>query len=47
METKGGSERLERIARRLGFDKWVVVEAQGNAGGLAMFWFGELDMVCL
>lgn len=31
METKRDSARMEKVARRLGYDKWEVDEAQGNA----------------
>lgn len=47
IETKGSSERLEKITRRLGFDKWKMEKPQGSALGLAMLWHGDFNMDCL
>lgn len=45
--TKENKERLERVAQNLGFSKVEIVEARGDAGGLALMWTGDVLMECL
>ncbi|XP_060969989.1 uncharacterized protein LOC115713780 [Cannabis sativa] len=37
-ETKSDKSKMQRVGRALGFEGMFIVEAQGSAGGLVMFW---------
>lgn len=43
-ETKCNKSDICRVQSRLRFDKSVCVEAHGRAGGLALFWTGEVEV---
>ncbi|KAF3440104.1 hypothetical protein FNV43_RR18382 [Rhamnella rubrinervis] len=47
METKCNRERVKIVGRKLGYEKEVIVEAKGAAGGLVFFWRGDLNVHCL
>lgn len=47
METKRGSDRLDKLAWRLGYEKMSMVEAQCCAGGIAILRLDELGIDCL
>ena len=44
-ETKNRKPVLDRIARGLRFDNSVVVEAMNRAGGMALFWTKETQIL--
>ena len=44
-ETKTRKPVLDRIARGLGFENTVVVEAMNKAGGMAMFWTKDTNIL--
>lgn len=43
-ETKGTVERIEKLAKRLDFECWEVVEARGRSRGLIWLWHKEVDI---
>lgn len=38
METKGNVCKIDKLGRKLSFEKWEVVEAIGFFGGMIMIW---------
>lgn len=42
-ETKGGMG-VDWVARKLGFEKWKRVEANGRSGGIIWLWKEEIDL---
>lgn len=45
METKGGRDKFSKMGQKLGFQNADFVEAKGAAGGLAIFWLNDTDLV--
>lgn len=45
METKGSKDKVERIYRRLGFANRLIVGASGIAGGLALLWHDDANLI--
>lgn len=44
-ETKSNQSEIRRVQDKLGFDKSLCVEARGRAGGLALFWVKEVEVM--
>ena len=43
-ETKNQKNAMEKIRKRINYEKCFVVDALGKAGGLTLFWNNELDV---
>lgn len=47
METKVEKSRMELVERSLNFKNSVIVDLNGLAGGLALFWSEEIELECI
>lgn len=46
METKGDYWKINQVRKAIGFTHSKVVEAKGNAGGIALLWTNEVRLKC-
>ena len=47
LETQLHKNRVEGLARRLGFDRSFAVSSSGRSGGLGIFWNNEIKLEIL
>lgn len=47
METKVDRARMERVGRSLNFKNSEIVDPNGLAGGLALFWSEDIELECI
>lgn len=47
VETQVNGFRADMICLKMGFDHWFRVEAVGFSGGIWVFWYNSMGLVCL